>query len=237
MGKSFGQEIKTSIENLDYNTACKLIEYVKESFANIDTNESMKFHIMFRMGEISLTIDDFNEFCQLAYGQKIDIIVIRLSNYLHKIYVNIYPFNSKGQRLASIKISSMEISTLTKMIVSIEGKISKDENLLRIQKTKTTVLPQQLKEFIKDHNAKVPTSTEVVVNVKGDLNINGSAVGNNMLENKANVIAMIENVITEVNDKPRFWSGIWQQILANFIWWLLGIIGVGILSFLAIGLK
>ena len=134
MSKSIGQEIKTSIENLDYNAVCRLTQYVKDSFASIDANESMEFRIQFIMGEIQLILDNFDEFCRTAYGQEIDVVSVCVSNYPHRTYVYMHKFNSDIQQKASLRISCEDVSTLVNMCKGIESRLVANGELFRIQK-------------------------------------------------------------------------------------------------------
>lgn len=230
MSKSIGQEIKTSIENLDYNAVCRLTQYVKDSFVSIDANESMKFHIQFSMGKIQIVLDDFDEFCRTAYGQEIDVVSVKLSNYPHRTYVYISKFNSDIQRKASLRISCEDVPTLVNMCKGIESRLVANGELLRIQK-------QPKAETTPTTQAKVPYTqipqSNITINVGGDLNMSGSAIGNsNEVESQGNLATTTDKDVVNAESKLSFWEGIWQQIVANGIWWLLGIIGTAIIAYL-----
>ena len=232
MSKSIAQEIKTSIENLDYNAVCRLTQYVKDSFVSIDANESMKFHIQFSMGKIQIVLDDFDEFCRTAYGQEIDVVLVKLSNYPHRTYVYISEFNSDIQRKASLRISCEDVPTLVNMCKGIESRLVANGELLRIQK-------QPKAETTPTTQAKVPYTqipqSNITINVGGDLNMSGSAIGsNNKVENEGVVTTTVEKNKEEKQEETSFWKGVWQQIVANGVWWILCVIGASILAYLGL---
>lgn len=235
MSKSIGQEIKTSIENLDYNAVCRLTQYVKDSFASIDANESMKFHIQFNMGEIQIVLDDFDEFCRTAYGQEIDVVSVCVSNYPHRIYVYMHKFNSDIQQKTSIRISCEDVSTLVNMCKGIESRLVANGELLRIQKRpkeKTAIIAQA-----KVSNTQIPQSTQsnITINVGGDFNMSGSAIGsNNKAENEDVITTTVEKNKDVKQEETSFWKGVWQQVVANGVWWILGVIGASILAYLGL---
>ena len=233
MSKSIGQEIRTTIEELDYNAVCKLTQYVKDSFASIDANDSMKFRIQFNMGEIQLILENFDEFCTTAYGQEIDVVSVQLSNYPHRTYVYIQKFNRDIQRKASLRISCEDIPTLVKMCKGIENSLANDGTLLRIQEQqKAKIAPTTQANVL---NTLIPQSKQsnITINVGGDLNMSGSAIGNsNEVESQGNLATTTDKDVVNAESKLSFWEGIWQQIVANGIWWLLGIIGTAIIAYL-----
>ena len=233
MSKSIGQEIRTTIEELDYNAVCKLTQYVKDSFASIDANDSMKFRIQFNMGEIQLILENFDEFCTTAYGQEIDVFSVQLSNYPHRTYVYIQKFNRDIQRKASLRISCEDTPTLVNMCKGIENRLANDGTLLRIQKQqKAKIAPTTQANVL---NTLIPQSKQsiITINVGGDLNMSGSAIGNsNEVESQGNLATTTEKDVVNAESKSSFWEGVWQQIVANGIWWLLGIIGTAIIAYL-----
>lgn len=229
MSKSIGQEIKTSIENLDYNAVCRLTQYVKDSFATIDEAETMKFSIQFKMGEISITVEDYNEFCKVAYGQVIDVIDIMLSNYRYSTYVNIKPYNNNFQMIASISVLCDEISILRKMVEKIEEKLVLNNVLLQNQNTDI------LKGQSNPQSVSTSTAAQVIVNVSGNLNMNKSTIGNNNdIKNNDKETDVVDKGIITPKKGLGFWEGVWQQVVANWIWWLLGVIGITVWGYLGL---
>lgn len=233
MSKSIGQEIKTSIENLDYNAVCRLTQYVKDSFASIDANESMEFRIQFNMGEIQLILDNFDEFCRTAYGQEIDVVSVCVSNYPHRTYVYMRKFNSDIQQKTSLRISCEDVSTLVNMCKGIESRLVANGELFRIQKqqrAKATPIAEASTVNVPIAHTPQSPQSNITINVGGDFNMSGSAVGNNNeVENKGAIASTITTKTEVQQEKLSFWEGVWQQIVANWIWWLLGVIGVTIL--------
>lgn len=238
MSKSIGQEIKTSIENLDYNAVCRLTQYVKDSFASIDANESMKFHIQFNMGEIQIVLDDFDEFCRTAYGQEIDVVSVRVSNYPHRIYVHMRKFNSDIQQKASLSISCEDVSTLVNMCKGIESRLVANGELLRIQKQqRAKATPTAEASAVNVPIAQTPQSPQsnITINVGGDFNMSGSAIGsNNKAENEGVITTTVEKNKDVKQEETSFWKGVWQQVVANGVWWILGVIVASILAYLGL---
>lgn len=236
MGNSIRQNIGTSIENLDYNTVCKLTQYVKDSFASIDAYESMKFRIQFNMGDIQLVLEDFDEFCRTAYGQEIDVVQMSMINFTHQTYVYLNPFNSKIQRLASFHISCKDVPTLVNMCNGIESRLANDGTLLRIQKRPKAKTTPTIQTNVPHTQIPQSTQSNITINVGGDFNMSGSAIGsNNEVEGKSSVTVTTENGVVNTKGKSGFWEGVCQQIVANGIWWILGIIGMGIAAYLGLG--
>ena len=238
MGKSITQEIKTTIKHLDYSSVCKLSQFVFDAFKKIDTNERLKFDAHFQMGEISIKLDNYNEFCESVYGQDIKVISLWLSNYKHKVYINIDPYtfdNGTIDTLVLLRVSCEDVPTLVKMVTGIESQLA-NEGLLKRIKRKTNELPV-LSDIvgISNNESTVPVAPQVIVKVGGDLNMNGSAIGyNNEVENQGNVTSTVLKDGNNVPDKSNFWEGVLQQITANWIWWLLCIAGAALVSYIGL---
>lgn len=234
MGNSIRKKIDTSIEALDYNTICRLVQYIRESFSSVDSTESLEFNIQFDMGDITITKDDFNEFCKIAYGQEIDVTNISLSNYHHHTYVHIHPYNHQIEHLASISISCEDIPTLTKMVSGIECRLAANGELLRIKKQRQAKTTPTTTANIPHTQMPQSTQSNITINVGGDFNMSGSAIGdNNEVENKGNVTTT-KKIEAKADGKSSFWEGVWQQVVANGVWWILGVIGASILAYLGL---
>lgn len=238
MGNSIRKKIDTSIEALDYNTICRLVQYIRESFSSVDSTESLKFNIQFDMGDITITKDDFNEFCKIAYGQEIDVTNISLSNYHHHTYVHIHPYNHQIEHLASISISCEDIPTLTKMVSGIECRLAANGELLRIQKQqRAKATPIAEASTVNVPIAPTPQSPQsnITINVGGDFNMSGSAIGsNNKAENEGVITTTVEKNKNVKQEETSFWEGVWQQVVANGVWWILCVIGASILAYLGL---
>lgn len=63
------------------------------------------------------------------------------------------------------------------------------------------------------------------INVGGDFQMNGSTIGpgNNVSSTKQ-----------EIKQDGGFWKGVWQNVVSNFIWWLLGAIALAALIYLEV---
>lgn len=235
MSKSIWQEIKTSIENLDYNAVCRLTQYVKDSFASIDANESMEFRIQFKMGEIQLILDNFDEFCRTAYGQEIDVVSVCVSNYPHRTYVYMDKFNSDIQQKTSLKISCEDVSTLENMCNGIESRLVANGELFRVQKQQRA----KATPIVEASTVNVPIAhtpqSNITISVGGDFNMSGSAIGsNNKAENEGVITTTVEKNKDVKQEETSFWEGVWQQVVANGVWWILGVIGVSVLAYLGL---
>lgn len=239
MGKSITQEIKTTISCLNYNEVCKLSQIVFDAFKKVDVDEAMKFAIHFKMGEVSIELDNYNDFSQTSYGQDIRVISLMLSNYEHKVYVHIHPYTfdkNSIDKSISLRVSCEDIPTLLKMVTHIEGCLISEGSLKRIkQKTNTSavMLSDVIKESRSDIGVPPSVSPQLVINVGGDLNMNDSTIGyKNKVGNQGNVQSYITEGKVKVPEKSSFWEGVSQQITANWIWWLLGILGTAFVSYL-----
>lgn len=137
MGKSLSKEIKTTIGSLNYETVCMLADFIMDAFHIIDKTQSMSFEINFRIGEISMTLDNYKEFRENIYGQQIDVITMRLSNYMNRIYVHVNPYTYNDgigiEKQVSIKISCETVSTLETMSTNIERRL--ESELRRVSQT------------------------------------------------------------------------------------------------------
>ena len=236
MATKYEREIKTSINYLDYNTACRLIRYVDECFASIGASEPTKLYIQFYKEDIKVTADNLKDFEREAYRQKINVINISIKNNLDKIKVYICYFNlPQKQKFIQFNISSENTTTLTDMMIGIERRLADNNELLRIQKRpkgKTAIIAQA-----KVPNTQIPQSTQsnITINVGGDFNMSGSAIGrNNKAENEGVITTTVEKNKDVKQEETSFWEGVWQQVVANGIWWILGVIGASILAYLGL---
>ena len=236
MAIKYEQEIKTSIKYLDYNTAYRLIRYVDECFASIGASEPTKLYIQFYKEDIKVTADNLKDFEREAYRQKINVTNISIRNNLDKIKVYICYFKvPPKQKYIKFNISSENTTTLTDMMIGIERRLTDNNELLRIQKrpkVKTAIIAEA-----KVSNTQIPQSTQsnITINVGRDLNMSGSAIGsNNKAENEGVITTTVEKNKDEKQEETSFWEGVWQQVVANGVWWILGVIGVSILAYLGL---
>ena len=236
MATNYERKIKTSIKYLDYNTACRLIRYVDECFASIGASEPTKLYIQFYKENTKVTADNLKDFEREAYRQKINVTNISIKNNLDKIKVYICYFNvPQKQKIIKFNISSENTTTLTDMMIGIERRLADNNELLRIQKrpkVKTAIIAQA-----KVSNTQIPQSTQsnITINVGGDFNMSGSAIGsNNKAENEGVITTTVEKNKDVKQEETSFWEGVWQQVVANGVWWILGVIGVSILAYMGL---
>ena len=236
MATKYEREIKTSIKNLDYDTACRLIRYVDECFASIGASEPTRLYIQFYKEDIKVTADNLKDFNREAYRQKINVTNISIKNNLDKIKVYIcYFIAPQKQKFIKFNISSENTTTLTDMMIGIESRLADNNELLRIQKrpkVKTAIIAQA-----KVSNAHTPQSPQsnITINVGGDFNMSGSAIGsNNKAENEGVITTTVEKNKDVKQEETSFWEGVWQQVVANGVWWILCVIGASILAYLGL---
>lgn len=240
MGKSITQKIHTTISYLNYNEVCKLSQIVFDAFKNVDASEVMKFAIHFRMGEISMELDNYNDFSQSIYGQDISVISLIFSNYKHKVYVHINQYtldNGTIEELVSFRVSCEEVPILVKMVTFIESRLVSEGSLRRIKKkaNKQSIRSEVGKVSNHDKESKVSAAPQVIITVGGDLNMSGGEIGyNNEVETHGKVTSTILKEENKVPDKSNFWEGVLQQITANWMWWLLCIVGTALVSYIGL---
>ena len=236
MATKYTQEIKTSIKYLDYDTACKLIRYVDDCLASIGASDPIKLRIQFDKGDIKVTTDSLKDFKREAYRQNIYVKSISINNKLDNIKVYICFFNDfQKKKYIKFNLSSENTTTLTDMMIGIESRLANNGELLRIQK-RPKVKPAIIAQA-KVSNTQIPQSTQsnITINVGGDFNMSGSAIGsNNKAENEGVITTTIEKNKDVKQEETSFWEGVWQQVVANGVWWILCVIGASILAYLGL---
>ena len=70
--------------------------------------------------------------------------------------------------------------------------------------------------------------SEIKINVDGNLTMVGSSIGAN------NKSTSIGKTILQQKTKDNFWKGVWQQIVANWIWYFMGLLCATILTYFGI---
>ena len=74
--------------------------------------------------------------------------------------------------------------------------------------------------------------SEIKINVDGNLTMVGSSIGaNNKSINIGKTSLQHE---TTQKTKDNFWKGVWQQIVANWIWYFMGLLCATILTYFGI---
>ena len=238
MATKYTQEIKTSIKYLDYDTACKLIRYVDDCLASIGASDPIKLRIQFDKGDIKVTTDSLKDFEREAYRQKINVTNISIKNNLDKIKVYICYFKvPQKQKFITFNISSENTTTLTDMMIGIERRLADNNELLRIQKRPKVNTMPIAKASVNIPIAPIPQSphNNITINVGGDFNMSGGAIGsNNKAENEGVITTTVEKNKDVKQEETSFWEGVWQQVVANGVWWILSVIGASILAYLGL---
>lgn len=215
MATRYSQDIKTDINKLTIATVQSLYEWITHCVKEYNADVVPEVEIQYERGEISCTTDNYNEFVRDTYGLSVKINDARICYYDIGLsfYIRNYFEMKSYDEYVKIVVYSNCIDSISTIVPSLKKIISEGKI--------TTSTPIQ----------RLP---EITVNVGGDLNMNGSAIGNNNeIENQGSISSIIETKTEVQQGVTSFWEGVGQQIVANWIWWLLGIIGTAIVIYWA----
>lgn len=210
MSTRYSQDIITDIKGLNYSIVPNLYTWITSCVDKYKPGCSYKFNVHYKYGELSCSTDNYDEFIRHTYGIEVDVFYLSISPDNLDISFNIYNYNNN----VKISIYSTDVNIISKIVPSLKD----------IIKTRG----------INDSNSttKIP---EIQIEVAGDLTMIGSAIGsNNTTTNNGKTI--IKKEISHKN-KDSFCGEILQQIIANWIWWLLGILFVALLTYLGIDIS
>ena len=195
--KTLPFEVNTSSD------AKKLLLFIEAIFASLPTidKQKIRYNFLFKNGEIGCSTTDREEFLQEIFG----ITDFHLTN------MRVFFIDLKSSTDIHIKyfcgfgISSSDKDLLIKASEAYDLEISR----LRQRNTKAKVV-------IEHHEHNITN-----IDQSGQININGdvqnSAIGN------SNTVSSTTNNISE-SKSGSFWKGIWQKIVANALWWVIGFI-------------
>ncbi len=218
MATRYSQDIKTNIPALTLESVQSLYKWITYCVKSYNADATPNFEIRYQRGEISCTTDNYEEFIRNTYGLTIAISNFQISYYkVLDLSFRIDPFidtrSMPYKQYIAIAIYSGNIESISTIVPLLKNVISKGH--------------------IPTSNA-IKQLPEITINVGGDFTMAGSSIGNNNKTNNKGEIAIIEKDTEISPTKNSFWEGVLQQIVANWIWWLLGLIGILSISFWSI---
>ena len=220
MATRYSQEIKTNQEELTFDMVRNLYEWITHCVKDYNAKAIPCFDIRYKRGDISCTTDNYEEFIRDTYGLSIAINSFIISYYQtmdlsFHIGLSIDTKAKSFKKYVEITIYSDNIQSMSTIVPSLQNTIVKGH-------IKT---PEQIKQL-----------PEISINVGGDLTMAGSSIGNgNEVYNNQAVSAITKK--DTIQEETSFWEGVKQQLVANWIWWLLGLIltiCLGYLGFVSI---
>ncbi len=203
----FSKEVCAKYKAFDYDGVIKNYEWIKNTTAVLFTGVvDPTVRIAFKMGDISCSCDSIYEFKEHAYGQNIEVCSYVLSLYRRD--------NDEKKWLARIIFSCLRENEITidcndkQTLITICTAL---ENSLSAPEEKQPILLQQTVNHIDQ-------STNISIGANNTIQDSNIGVGNQL--NKE-----------EHSEKSSFWKPIWQTIVANGIWLLLGLEVVALLTY------
>ena len=195
--KTLPFEVNTSSD------AKKLLLFIEAIFASLPTIDKQKiqYNFLFKNGEIRCSTTAREEFLQEIFGTTdFQLVDMRVFFIDLESSVNVHV----------IYFCGLCISSSDKDLV-IKASEAYDSEIRRLEQRKT-----QEKVVIEHHEHNITN-----IDQSGQININGdvqnSAIGN------SNTVSSTTNNINE-SKSSSFWKGIWQKIVANALWWVIGFI-------------
>ena len=186
-----------------HSDARKLLLFIEAIFASLPTIEKQKiqYKFQFKNGEISYSTDDREEFLQEIFGTTdFDLTSMTVFFIDLESSVNVHVIYFCG-----LRISSSDKDLVIKASEAYDLEIS------RLQQRNT-----KAKVVIEHHEHNITNIDQAnQININGD--IQNSAIGN------GNTVSLTTNNINE-SKSSSFWKGIWQKIVANALWWVIGFI-------------
>ncbi|WP_313524681.1 hypothetical protein [Anaerotignum sp.] len=189
----FSKKIPAKYQQLDYSGVLDNYNWIKESIEP-SFEEQLEFavEISFNIGDIACTCNTIDEFKEYAYGQAIDT----------------YSFNIRVTRLltdASERIAYIIINPYSKIELVIN--CDKKDSLINV----STALENNAKQTIPLHPVVQQVNIhDESITITGDGNkFENSAIGK-------------QNKIETKPAKDSFWKPIFQALISNWIWFLIG---------------
>lgn len=214
MATKYSQDIKIDIEEFNFETVREIYTWIICCVEKQQLEETPQFNIRYKIGKISCTTDNYEEFIRDAYGIPIKISSFSLSYYKTGIsfYVNrCYIDEKSDNKSIEITIYSTDRHVISQIVPSLE-------QIIKSNKSKKTNNTEQL--------------PEIKIDVVGNLTMVGSSIGaNNKSINIGKTSLQHE---TTQKTKDNFWKGVWQQIVANWIWYFMGLLCATILTYFGI---
>ena len=196
---SFSKEIYAKYKKFDYDGVIKNFDWIttmiKELFDDII---EPYVQIAFTMGDIDCSCNSINEFKEHAYGQNISVYTYNVSFYQNtndeKIRTAFMILSDYKEK--QIKVCCDDKQTLIKICTALE-------NSLSAQEEKQPILLQQTVN-------RIDQSTNI-------------SIGDNNTIQDSNIGAGNQLQKEEHSEKDSFWNPIWQTLVANWMWFLLGL--------------
>lgn len=219
--EDYSKTIITNISTIDVKILKQVYQWIIECSESISGQRELTFSAFYRLGGIDCSKENFDAFLAEIFGHE-DFHLTRIRfSYYGEPFVSFAISNdySQGMRVIKIVISCGEKSDLLRIYEFIENKLKEEGILAPLTPTKTRPTP-------------VISATPVtnITNVSGDVititgsNINESALG------RSNTISRTSD---NVERKAGFWKGVSQQIVANIIWWVIGLIITAVAAYFA----
>lgn len=190
-------EVKT------HSDARKLLLFIEAIFVSLPTIDKQKiqYDFQFKNGEIGCSTTDREEFLQEIFG----ITDFHLTN------MTVFFIDRKSSTDINIEyFCGFGISSSDKDLV-IKASEAYDSEIRRLEQRNT-----QEKVVIEHHEHNITNIDQSnQININGD--VQNSAIGN------SNTVSSTTNNIIE-SKSGSFWKGIWQKIVANALWWVIGFI-------------
>lgn len=214
MATKYSQDIKIDIEEFNFETVREIYTWIICCVEKQQLEETPQFNIRYKIGKISCTTDNYEEFIRDAYGIPIKISSFSLSYYKTGISFSVnrcYIDKKSDNKSIEITIYSTDRHVISQIVPSLE-------QIIKSNKSKKTNNTEQL--------------PEIKIDVAGNLTMVGSSIGaNNKSINIGKTSLQHE---TTQKTKDNFWKGVWQQIVANWIWYFMGLLCATILTYFGI---
>ena len=195
--KTLPFEVNTSSD------AKKLLLFIEAIFVSLPTIDKQKiqYDFQFKNGEIGCSTTAREEFLQEIFG----------TTDFHLTKMRVFFIDSKSSTDLYIKyFCGFGISSSDKDLL-IKASEAYDSEIRRLEQRNT-----QEKVVIEHHEHNITN-----IDQSGQININGD-VQNSAIGNSNTVSSTTNNIIESKSSS--FWKGIWQKIVANALWWVIGFI-------------
>lgn len=210
MATKYSQDIKIDIEEFDFEAVQEIYTWITCCAEQQQLEEAPQFNIRYEIGKISCITDNYEEFIRDTYGIPIKISGFSLSYYKIGIsfYVNRCYIDEKSDtKHILITIYSTDRHIISQIVPSLE-------QIIKSNKSKETNNTEQL--------------PEIKINIGGDLTMVGSSIGAN------NKSTSIGKTILQQKTEDNFWTGVKQQLVANWIWYVIGLLCASTLTYFGI---
>lgn len=214
MATNYSQDIKINIEEFNFEAVQKIYTWITSCVEQQQLEETPHFNIRYEIGTISCKTDSYEEFIRETYGVPLNIF--DFSVRYHKLGISFFVYRNYIDEKLLKKCIEITISTNDRHIISQIVPIF--EKIIESNMSKKTKNTEQL--------------SEIKINVDGNLTMVGSSIGaNNKSINIGKTSLQHE---TTQKTKDNFWKGVWQQIVANWIWYFMGLLCATILTYFGI---